>query len=62
MLKQLFRNTNSERRHRTVPCLSADIDSHSGGIWKAASSIAGLLSKDTKTGTFNWDLSIRIGG
>ena len=41
--------------------ISADIDMHSGGIWKAASSISDLLNKATRTVTFNWDLSIRIG-
>ena len=41
--------------------ITADIDSHNGGVWKAASSISNLFSKTTRTGTFNWDLSIRIG-
>jgi len=41
--------------------ITADIDSHSGGIWKAASSIENLASKSTRTGTFNWDLTTRIG-
>ncbi len=41
--------------------ISADVDSQSGGIWKAASSIIYLASKSTRTGTFNWDLTTRIG-
>ncbi len=41
--------------------ISADTDSHHGGTWKAASSITGLYLKETRSGTYNWDLSIRIG-
>ena len=35
--------------------------SHNGGFWKAASSVENLGSKTTRTGTFNQDLTIRIG-
>ena len=41
--------------------ISVDKDSHNGGYWKAASSIEGLFSKATRTGTFTWDLSTRVG-
>ena len=41
--------------------ISFDGTSHTGGAWKAASSIANLGNKTTRTGTFNWDLSVRIG-
>ncbi len=35
--------------------------SHSGGIWKMADSIANLNKKETRQGTFNADLTDRIG-
>ena len=41
--------------------ISYDGTSHNGGTWRAASSIADLGSKTTRTGTFNWDLTTRIG-
>lgn len=41
--------------------ISADIDSHSGGIWKAGASIKDLIHKESRTGTFNWNLTIKIG-
>ena len=46
---------------RDMRYISADIDSHSGGVRKAASSISNLANKHTRYGTFNWDLSERIG-
>ena len=41
--------------------ISADVDSHNGGAWKAAASIHDLASKRTRTGTYSWNLNIRIG-
>jgi len=40
---------------------SDGLGSHNGGFWKAASSPENLGSKTTRTGTFNEDLTIRIG-
>ena len=41
--------------------ISADVDSHNGGAWKAAASIRDLASKRTRTGTYSWSLNTRIG-
>ncbi|MDM0030484.1 toxin C-terminal domain-containing protein [Variovorax sp. J31P216] len=41
--------------------ISRDFDSHSGGAWKMADSIKELSSRDTRAGTFNADLTKRIG-
>lgn len=41
--------------------ISPDVDSHNGGYWKAASSVSNLGSKSTRSGTYNEDLSRRIG-
>ena len=38
--------------------ITADIDGHIGGVWKAANSVKGLGSRSTRLGTFdafmNW--------
>jgi filamentous hemagglutinin len=41
--------------------ITRDIDGHNGGAWKRASSVANLSSKTTRTGTYNADLSVRVG-
>jgi Novel toxin 21 len=41
--------------------ITRDIDGHNGGAWKRASSVANLGSKATRDGTYNADLSLRIG-
>jgi hypothetical protein len=41
--------------------ISPDVDSHNGGVWKAASTVANLGSKTTRLGTYNEDLTVRIG-
>ncbi len=41
--------------------ISPDADSHNGGAWKAASSVANLGSKTTRLGTYNENLTVRIG-
>lgn len=41
--------------------ISPDVDSHNGGAWKAASSVANLGSKTTRLGTYNENLTVRIG-
>jgi len=43
--------------------ISPDLDGHSGGMWKKATGKAeNLFKKETREGTFNADLSIKIGG
>ena len=44
--------TNS-KAPRAVRYITADVDVHSGGVWKAAKSIADLGSKTTRSGTYN---------
>jgi hypothetical protein len=39
--------------------ITPDVDSHNGGAWKAASSVANLGSK--RLGTYNENLTVRIG-
>ncbi len=41
--------------------ISRDIDCHNGGAWKRASSVANLASKTTRLGTYNADLTVRVG-
>lgn len=41
--------------------ISRDIDGHNGGAWKLASSVEALRSKTTRTGTYNADLTVRVG-
>jgi Novel toxin 21 len=41
--------------------ISRDVDGHNGGVWKEASSPEGLVSKTTRNGTFNADLTVRLG-
>jgi filamentous hemagglutinin len=40
--------------------ITQDVDSHAGGVWKGANSVAGLGSKSTRAGTYDNDLN-RIG-
>ncbi|MCB1637198.1 MAG: toxin C-terminal domain-containing protein, partial [Xanthomonadales bacterium] len=54
--------TRRSRRHSSAASLIArDADSHTGGAWKVARSVEDLASKKTRTGTYNADLSVRIG-
>ena len=41
--------------------ISPDVDGHKGGVWKAAGAVGNLRSITTRTGTFNKDLTVRIG-
>lgn len=41
--------------------ISRDLDGHNGGAWKVASSVKKLGSKETRRGTYNHDLSKRVG-
>lgn len=41
--------------------ISPDADSHNGGAWKASKSVIGLGSKATRLGTYNVNLTVRIG-
>lgn len=40
--------------------ITYDATSQNGGVWKVASSVENLISKITRTGTFNWDLTVRM--
>lgn len=40
--------------------INPDVDSHNGGAWKAANSVANLGSKTTRLGTYNENLTVRI--
>jgi len=41
--------------------ITRDLDGHNGGAWKMANSTKNLESKNTRTGTYNHDLSKRVG-
>lgn len=41
--------------------ISRDIDCHNGGAWKRANSVANLGSKTTRLGTYNANLTVRVG-
>jgi filamentous hemagglutinin len=41
--------------------ITRDLDSHKGGAWKAANSVKDLASRKTRSGTYNIDLTKRIG-
>jgi Novel toxin 21 len=41
--------------------ITRDVDGHNGGAWKRASSVANLGSKATRDGTYNANLTLRIG-
>ena len=56
--KAIFKNPKASRELRYI---TPDVDSHSGGIWKAAEKIDDLFSKNRRSGTYNLDLTIRIG-
>lgn len=70
--KDLGYSKNNERSHgqpvysksnakRDLRYISPDIDSHNGGYWKAADSIKNLGSRNTRSGTYDITLSVRIG-
>ena len=46
----VFTNSKASRALRYI---TADADVHSGGVWKAAKSIADLGSKATRSGTYD---------
>lgn len=41
--------------------ISRDRDGHNGGAWKVADSVENLASRDTRLGTWNADLTVRVG-
>ena len=41
--------------------ISGDADTHIGGAWKAASTVKDLASDITRDGTYNENLTVRIG-
>ena len=57
--QKVFVNPKASSKMRYI---ARDVDSHSGGVWKAASSVKNLLRRETRTGTFSRWLDIRIGG
>jgi hypothetical protein len=44
-----------------VDYISRDVDGHNGGAWKGAIKVAKLGKRETRSGTYNADLSKRIG-
>ena len=48
--KSVFTNAKAPRDLRYI---TADVDGHSGGVWKAADTIEHLLSKATRSGTYD---------
>lgn len=42
-------------------CISYDVDSHNGGFWKLLKGTPEQLKKGKRDGTFNRDLTKRIG-
>jgi Novel toxin 21 len=51
----------NSKAKKAMQYITPDIDGHNGGVWKAASSPENLKPKTTRTGTFNEDLTIKIG-
>jgi hypothetical protein len=45
---------------KTKTYITPDVDSHTGGVWKGATSVPDLGSKNTRTGTYDGSLK-RIG-
>ncbi|MDD2739857.1 MAG: toxin C-terminal domain-containing protein [Methylomonas lenta] len=41
--------------------ITRDVDGHNSGAWKMADSVKELTSKETRSGTYNTDLTKRIG-
>lgn len=53
----IFKNKKASRSKKYI---SPDVDKHSGGTWKAADSIKNLGKKETRSGTYDYNLN-RIG-
>lgn len=62
-----FRKLKNQRSHgqpiykRKRIYITPDVDSHVGGIWKMATSPENLKSKHTRLGTYNENLTVRMG-
>jgi head-tail adaptor len=41
--------------------IARDMDGHNGGAWKMANSLQSLRRRETRRGTYNHDLSVRVG-
>ena len=41
--------------------ITPDADGHNGGAWKVANSVKNLGAKETRKGTFNIDLTVKVG-
>ncbi len=46
----------NKKAPREVRYITRDVDSHSGGVWKAADSVKNLGSKKTRSGTYTRSL------
>ena len=40
--------------------ITPDADGHNGGAWKVANSVKNLGAKETRKGTFNIDLTVKV--
>lgn len=46
---------------KTKYYITPDVDQHIGGYWKVADSAEDLNNRHTRSGTYNEDLSVRMG-
>jgi hypothetical protein len=60
-VKTNFRSHGQAVYKKGKSYISRDVDGHCGGVWKEASSPEDLASKSTRNGTYNADLTERIG-
>jgi len=58
----VFKKTKTSKvKMADVGYISRDVDGHNGGAWKGAVNVVSLGKKETRSGTYNPDLSLRIG-
>jgi hypothetical protein len=60
-VKTNFRSHGQPVYKKGKSYISRDVDGHCGGVWKEASSPEDLASKTTRNGTYNADLTERLG-
>jgi hypothetical protein len=60
-VKTNFRSHGQAVYKKGKSYISRDVDGHCGGVWKEASSPEDLASKSTRNGTYNADLTERVG-
>lgn len=58
---QVVYEATKSAKVKGLPYITPDVDSHKGGAWKAAKTVAGLGSKQTRLGTYNENLTVRVG-